>query len=106
MLEDGRVYEITIEEYSKPRTLDQNSAFHAGIKEIVKYSGQDFDTVKLMVLLDAVDMDYPCVMLDDVRYPLPTSGRNTKEMNIAINALVMKAAFLDIALKLDYDKTG
>jgi len=112
-LKDGKAYTVIIQDKVSLRTDQQNRAFYGGCRDVAKVTGQDLDTVKAEVLSRAVQLGgYPFdvitqkVKIDGKEYTAevtvakPTSERNTKELNWALDALKLKAADANVVLRL------
>ena len=98
----GAVWELTAGKWYRRRTTgwkSQNHHINGHVQQICIETGQDFETVKMMVKYQAVSAGYPFVTYHNYTIPKSEALCNTQEAAMLIEAAHVIAAELSIILK-------
>ncbi|MBW2037427.1 MAG: hypothetical protein JRI41_08115 [Deltaproteobacteria bacterium] len=98
----GAVWELTAGKWYRRRTTgwkSQNHHINGHVQQICIETGQDFETVKAMVKIRAIDAGYPFDVYRNFTIPKSEAFCNTQEAAMLIEAAHVIAAELGIILK-------
>lgn len=91
-LDEGRVYIVEIKRWYKPRSLNQNSLFHAIVSRICREDGDDLEMLKEGIKERFKVPIRQLVGEEVVEIPKPSHLCDTAEMNKYIDGAMLVAA--------------
>ena len=91
-LEEGRIYVVTVKKWFKPRTLNQNSLFHALIGLYCRETGSDAELVKEGIKEQYGEHITIKIGQNVMTVPKPSSQCNTYEMSRLIDGIMLECA--------------
>ena len=95
-MQPGSPYTLTIKLYRKPRSLNQNSLFHAICSIIASETGMDASLIKEGVKEQYGIKERVALSMETLEVPKPSHLCDTQEMGLLIDGAIYEAAGLGI----------
>lgn len=86
LVNQGKRFEVTIEEARESRSLDQNALFHVLVRRLAEQAGTSQDWMKDFVKTRAIDYGYPSRFENGELVAKPTSEASVDDLMLLIDA--------------------